>query len=175
MLEIAAQKAREAGLSIVFSCQDMRKLMLPRVDALFCACDGINYLAPEELPAFFEAASACIRPGGVLLFDMSSRYKLGHVLADHLFFEDREDLTYFWRNFPVPQKGCVDMELLFFQRKADGNYERQEETQRQYWHEQTDVLTQLAHVGFSAEAYAFGTGHAPGRDCERIQFFAVKK
>ena len=175
MLERAAQKAREAGQQIVFSCQDMRRLQFPKVDAVVCACDGVNYLAPGELFSFFEAAGKCIRPGGALLFDMSSRYKLEQILAEQLFFEDGEELTYFWRNAQNRDKQCVEMELTFFCKDAQGSYVRTDEAQRQYWHEVGAVLRDLQKAGFEAKAYAFGTEQPPDERCQRIQFWAVKK
>ena len=175
MLERAARKAREAGQQIVFSCQDMRKLQFPKVDAVVCACDGINSLAPGELSYFLKAARASLRPCGGLLFDMSSRYKLEQILADQLFFEDGEELTYFWRNAQNEDKQCVEMELTFFCKDAQGKYTRTDEAQRQYWHEAGTVLQDLQKAGFEAKAYAFGTEQPPDEKCERIQFWAVKK
>lgn len=175
MLAVAAKKAREAGVSILFSRQDMRGLQLPKVDAVVAACDGVNYLSSGELPEFFAAAAHCLKPGGALLFDMSSRYKLEQKIGNNLFFEDGETLTYFWRNTMDVKKACVDMELTFFRQASDGRYEREDEAQRQYWHEQDAVLRQLEAAGFCAEAYEFGMQQRPGVQCERIQFFAVKK
>ena len=175
MLEIAAEKARRAGMRVIFSCQDMRMLQLPMVDAVICACDGVNYLAPGELISFFASAAGCIRPGGVLLFDLSSEYKLKQLIADNLFFEDGEKLSYFWRNMPNLQKGCVEMELTFFEACGDGLYRRQEEVQRQYWHKEANVKKELEKAGFQAEAFAFGTQDPPGAACERIQFFALRQ
>ena len=162
-------------MRVIFSCQDMRMLQLPMVDAVICACDGVNYLAPGELSTFFASAAGCIRPGGVLLFDLSSEYKLKQLIADNLFFEDGEKLSYFWRNMPNLQKGCVEMELTFFEACGDGLYRRQEEVQRQYWHKEANVKKELEKAGFQAEAFAFGTQDPPGAACERIQFFALRQ
>lgn len=175
MLAVAARKAREAGVSVLLSRQDMRELQLPKVDAVIAACDGVNYLSGNALPSFFAAAANCLKPGGALLFDMSSRYKLEQKIGDNLFFEDGETLTYFWRNALDAKKACVDMELTFFRQASDGRYEREDEAQRQYWHEQGAVLRQLEAAGFCAEAYEFGTQQPPGSRCERIQFFAIKR
>jgi ubiquinone/menaquinone biosynthesis C-methylase UbiE len=55
MLRIAQDKARAQGLTIPFICQDMRRLSLHRpVDALLCACDGVNYLTVWPMCALFS-------------------------------------------------------------------------------------------------------------------------
>ena len=68
MLELAGEKARQSGVNAQFVCQDMTRLALPRpVDALVCACDGVNYLTSDRRAlAFFQAAHRSIRPGGAL-------------------------------------------------------------------------------------------------------------
>ena len=76
---------------------------------------------------------------------------------------------------PNLQKGCVEMELTFFEACGDGLYRRQEEVQRQYWHKEANVKKELEKAGFQAEAFAFGTQDHPGAACERIQFFALRQ
>ena len=87
MLEIAAEKARRAGVRPMFVCQDMAKLTLPRpADALVCACDGVNYLlSDEQVDGFFRAAHRAIRPGGALAFDISSRIQAGKGAGQRFF------------------------------------------------------------------------------------------
>lgn len=100
MLRIASEKARRAALKIPFVEQDMRKLALHRPqDAIICACDGVNYLdslnAAEE---FFEAANAALKVGGLLLFDISSQYKLENILGCNTFAEDEQGGAYIWND-----------------------------------------------------------------------------
>ncbi|MBR2328440.1 MAG: class I SAM-dependent methyltransferase, partial [Clostridia bacterium] len=82
MLRVASEKARKAALKIPFICQDMAKLTLHRPqDAIVCACDGVNYLdSIEDAAEFFAAAYNALKPKGMLLFDISSKYKLERVL-----------------------------------------------------------------------------------------------
>ena len=92
MLMIARQKALDAGLrQLPFVCQDMRKIALHKpVDAIFCACDGVNYLL-DGAEDFFRAAYKALKSGGLLLFDVSSDYKLSSVLAGNTFAATGED------------------------------------------------------------------------------------
>ena len=66
------------------------------------------------------------------MFDVSSEHKLRDVIGDNMFFEEYEDLSYFWDNRFA--KGACDMRLVFFERKESGLYERYEEEHRQYAH-----------------------------------------
>ena len=96
MLWQAAQKSRKQGIAIPFVRQDMRALNLHRpMDAVLATCDGVNYLLTEEdLLSFFRAAYRAVRPGGALIFDVSTPYKLKQVLCGGLLGEDRENITY---------------------------------------------------------------------------------
>jgi len=175
MLAAAAQNARKAGVKLDFVRQDMRQLSIPPQDAILCVCDGVNHLLEKrELMAFFQGAYRCLRPGGMLLFDVSSAHKLEHILGDELFYEDGEDLTYFWQNTWVESARQVRMELTFFERQGAA-YLRSDETLFQAAHE-TEMLKQLLlECGFAhVAAYDFMTEDPPKPDSERIQFAASK-
>ncbi len=175
MLSIAQEKARAAGQSIPFACMDMRRLQLHKpVDAIVCACDGVNYLASRaDAQTFFAAAYACLRPGGRLLFDISSRYKLSTVLGCNTFAEDGETEAYIWKNCYDPESKLLEMRLTFFAKEGEG-YARFCETHIQRAHSQTEILHALSGAGFTAVAYAAFTLDAPQADTERIQFAAVR-
>ena len=68
------KKRLEKGLKIPFVCQDMRELELHRqVDAVLIMCDGINYITDhEDIDRVFYLIYNILRPGGVLLFDIST-------------------------------------------------------------------------------------------------------
>ena len=128
MLWQAAQKARKNGIAIPFVQQDMRSLNLHKpVDAVLATCDGVNYLLTEEdLLSFFRAAKRATRPGGALIFDVSTPYKLKQILCSGLMCEDREEITYLWQNTWNDHQQTVDLDLCFFIRENDGRYRRME-------------------------------------------------
>ena len=141
MLEKAQARAREKGVMAMFVKQDMCQLQMPRpVDALVCACDGVNYLISDDrLNAFFKNAHAAIRPGGALAFDISSAWKLEHVLGDGFFGEERDDVAYLWSNRFDESARTVTMELAFFVREKDGRYRRFDEIHVQKAHEAAHI------------------------------------
>ena len=177
MLAIAQQKARKAGLRIPFICQDMQKISLHKpVSAINCSCDGVNYLlTDEELDAFFSSAYATLKHEGLLLFDISSAYKLEHVLGGQTYGEDRTDCTYLWQNCFDPKSALLEMRLAFFLPDGQGKYTRFDERHVQRAHEQTAILAALDRVGFQIDGiYDAFTTELPKHNSERIQFVARK-
>ena len=177
MLEHAANRARQQGVMIPFIAQDMRKLALHRqVDAVICACDGVNYLETDaDVTAFFEAAHRALKPGGALAFDISSARKLKDMCVQREFFEDLDDLTYLWTNTWDKQYSAVDMELSMFVRADDDRYDRFDERQRQRAHDISNLTARLAQCGFvDIHVYGDQTFDAPKDDAQRIHFTATK-
>lgn len=175
MLAKAQDKARRFGVQVMFVRQDMCALALPRpVDALVCACDGVNYLLDDDrLRAFFEAACRAVRPGGVLAFDISSRAKLRDTLGNGFFGEDRDDVTYLWANRFDPDAQTATMDLTFFAREDDGRYRRFDETHVQKAHDPARLCELLEQAGFTGVGI-FGdrTFAPPGVDAQRIHMRA---
>lgn len=150
MLEQAQRKARLNGVAAMFVCQDMCALQLPRpVDALVCACDGVNYLLSDRrLNDFFRCAQRALRPGGVLAFDISSPHKLENTLGNGFFGEDREDMAYLWFNRFDPEKRTIAMNLTFFVREEGERFRRFCETHIQKAHEPEALVCLLERNGF---------------------------
>lgn len=150
MLWQAAQKARKQGIAIPFVQQDMKALNLHRpMDAVLATCDGVNYLLTEEdLHSFFRAAFRATRPGGALVFDVSTPNRLKHQLCNGLICEDRDDLTYIWQNRWHEKSALVEMDLCFFVKEKDGRYRRMEEHQKQKAWDAHILKSHLLQVGY---------------------------
>ncbi len=177
MLWIAAQKARKMGLGLPFVQQDMRQLRLHRqMDAVIATCDGVNYLlTDEDVCAFFRAAYNAMRPGGALIFDVSTPWKLENVLGNELICEDREDVTYFWQNSFSRRTGLCDMALCFFLKEKDGRYRRIDETQKQKAHTRETLTALLQGCGF-ADVHVYGNSRMESpRDKEQRWHFTARR
>ena len=176
MLEPAAEKARQMGVRAQFVCQDMARLQLARpVDAITCACDGVNYLTTDaRLSAFFKAAYAALKRGGRLAFDISSAYKLRHVLADQFYGEERDEVAYLWQNRLAGD--VLTMDISFYIREESGLYRRVTETHRQRAYEADQLVRALTASGFG-DVRVFGdrSFDAPKPDELRLHFFARKQ
>jgi ubiquinone/menaquinone biosynthesis C-methylase UbiE len=177
MLEIAAQKARKAGAKIAFVRQEMQAIRLHKqVSAITCACDGVNYLlSSAEVEAFFRSAHGALKDGGLLLFDISSAYKLEHILGGQTFGEDEADCTYLWQNCFDPKTRLLEMRLAFFTPNGSGAYKRFDERHVQRAHTQEELTSLLTKTGFDEiAAYDAFSKDAQKKDSERIQFVARK-
>ena len=178
MLEVAAEKARENGVRVQFVCQDMCKLALPKpVDALVCGCDGVNYLTTDKrVSAFFAAAHAAIRPGGMLAFDISSRHKLVDVMGNAFYGEERDEAAYLWQN--KLDGDILTMDLTFFIRDEEEEdiYHRVTETHRQRAHDPENLKRLLEEAGFTnIKIYGDRSFEAPTADEMRIHISAVRE
>lgn len=179
MLYEAAKKQREAGLAnadLRFVRMDMRRLALHRkVDFVVACCDGVNYLtSPADVRAFFRAAHDSLVPGGMLLFDVSSRYKLSEVLGCNCFVDNGEETAYLWQNVYDESSKLIRMELSFF-KKQGALYERFDETHIQRAHSEREIGSWLDNAGFEYEAYRAFTREPVSPNDERIQFAARKR
>ncbi len=177
MLSIAARKARAAGLDIPLVCQDMRKMSLHRLqDAVLCTCDGVNYLmTPTQLARFFKRAFAALKPGGALVFDLSSTHKLSKTLGNNTLVHVDEDVSYIWRNRWSEAGRCLNMDLSVFARRPDGAFDRVEESQTQRAHGAEEIASALSGAGF-VDVRAFGDQRMspPGPREPRLHFVAIR-
>ena len=175
MLRVAAERLRREGVRAQLAHEDMCRLRVPRpVDAVVCACDGVNYLlSAERVRAFFRAAHAAIRPGGALAFDISSRYKLETLLGDGFFGEEREEAAYLWQNRLDKKRRVLRMDITFFVREADGRYRRFQEEHEPRAHSAAELTAWLEAEGFQkVEVFGDQTFDAPGAEEKRIHFLA---
>lgn len=175
MLKIAKETARIEGKDIRFVRQDMRSTLTGNpVDAVVCACDGVNYLNNDGLEQFAASAYQSLRTGGLLLFDISTPHKLKHVLSGQTFFDDGEDATCIWHNTFDERTNALTMDVTLFMRTGDV-YERFDETHVQTAHDPAVVTQVLKDAGYSrVDQYECYTMHAPIKESHRIQFVCQK-
>ena len=121
----------------------------------------------------FRAARAAIRPGGALAFDISSRYKLEHVLGNGFFGEERDEAAYLWQNRLDEKRHILRMDITFFVRETDGRYRRFEEEHEQRAHSSAELTAWLEAEGFqNVEVFGDQTFDPPGAKEERLHFLA---
>lgn len=172
MLSVAKTKSAEEGIPCEFLLGDITKLKLTgKVHFAVAVNDCINYVPPSKLKSTFAKVYSCLNRGGLFHFDISSENKIRNILADNMFGEDGEDISYMW--FNTPEEDGVTMDLTFFVRGADGRYDRYDETHRQYAHSESDVVSALKQAGFCE---VFTQGDLGTQDkTQRINFTALKK
>lgn len=177
MLELAREKC--SG-QVLFLQQDMRHMELyGTVAAMYCVCDGMNYLLePQDLREVFAKANNYLDTGGVFIFDLKTRYFYREVLGNRTIAENREDASFIWEN-EYHEDTSVNEYLLTVYALEDEErdlFSRCEELhfQRTYEPEQIKKLIEDAGMEFVAVYDAF-TREAPHSRSERLYFIAREK
>lgn len=172
MLTKAEYLAREEGLSVRFFLADAAKLTVPKkYGFILSPNDCFNYIAPARLASAFRGVFSALNKGGLFWFDISSAYKLREKVANNIFADDRDDVTYL--SFNTLKEDRVEMDVTLFQRRADGAFDRFDERHTQYIHEEADVRAALERAGFSVLA---AEGHLGGEKegSDRLNFICQK-
>ena len=158
----------------MFRCQDITTFSVTKpVDFVSCVCDGINYVKGEKQVAkVFANVFNALKDGGKFVFDVSSEYKLKNVLGNNFFYEDHDDVTFFWTN--QLKKDSVIMELAFFVK--DGElYQRLYERHFQYIYSEQTLVDLLVSAGFKdVQTFADYQNKQVAKDTQRVVFCATK-
>lgn len=173
MLGRAVKNAADERVKIEFIQSDMAAFKAHRkLGFITCANDGINYIEKGKLAGCLKSFYRNLSSNGLLLFDISSEYKLKNILGNSVFFEDTDDLTYIWSNRQLDN--AVELDLIFFVREG-ANYLRFDENHIQYIYKIEEIVQALRVSGFrEVAAFDFLTDGPPRPDSERIQFLALK-
>ncbi len=174
MLAVAEEKAAEAGESILFLCQDMRRLDLyGTVDGAVCLLDSLSHiLDTADLAEIFRRLGLFIAPDGLLVFDVNTPHKHAVTLGDNAFVYELPEFLCVWRNRYYPATGEVAMQLDFFL-EEEGAYQRYTDEVRERAYAMSTWKRLLADAGFTVEAvYGERDFTAPGEDADRWVFVA---
>ncbi len=130
MLDIAREKSYDAGLDVLYLNQDMTEFELyGTVDAIICTLDGVNYLTEDgDLEALFALVKNYLNPGGIMIFDINTEYKLSRVLGNNTFVAEEKDIFYVWQNEYDNRAKLCYFNLDFFEKHGDV-YKRYKEEQ----------------------------------------------
>jgi len=186
MLCVAKDRAYDGGKQdrILYLCQNMTSFELyGTVDACVCTLDGINYLTEDEdVRKTFACVHNYLIPGGLFIFDVSSKYKFENVYANNSFLYDGEadGYKYFcaWQNMYDRESEMCEFSLTVFSETEKGRYMRADEIQYQRMYRTEYLKKLLSDGGFEMCAVCGGTdGRSPSDTDERIFFVAkcIKK
>lgn len=171
MLNVARSKSE--GLDILYLNQNIANIdMYGTMGAFLCMIDGINYMiTPKSLLKLFTRLKTCFMdPDALLIFDISSRYKLRSVIGNNTFIHSENDVFYSWQNAYYEKNSLSDMLLNFFVKGSNG-YERFEERHIQRAYSIRELTYMLKQAGFSMiDTYEAMTFDKPTKNSERIVF-----
>ena len=175
MLAVAREKVEGLpGEPPVFLQQEMPELDLyGTVEAAICCLDSFNYLtSPRDLQRTLERLRLFIQPGGVLIFDVNTPYKLRR-LDGQVFLDEREDVYCVWRTEFARRSQICTYYMDIFSREAGGLWRRDLECHRQRAYGVEELKSYLREAGF-VRIRTFGDCRmgAPREDEERVYFCA---
>lgn len=175
MLTVAESISRKDRVKIDYLKGDMRSIALfKKVGFLTVVNDGINYIEKKDILRTFKSFNKCLEKGGLLLFDLSTEYKLEYVLGNNMYGDDSDELSYIWLSEYDRLEKKVDINLSFFEKQGEV-YKRYNEFQTQYAHDGVDVENALNEAGFEIVSVTNAFGKDLTSKEERILYVAIKK
>lgn len=146
MLMRAYEKLKRSPM-VRFLNQNMVDFQIDdKFEAAICCCDGINYLAKDEVGLFFKRIHHHLGEGSKFIFDMSTPYKYDKMFCDTYVYDDG-DIFYVWENELI-DNGTVNIEINFFVREIN-KFNRITEVQTQYVYSTEEIINMLKDAGFS--------------------------
>jgi ubiquinone/menaquinone biosynthesis C-methylase UbiE len=174
MLRVAAEKARKRGDEIRYVLQDLRHIETTRpADAIVCACDGLNYVNMEGAAMFAGGAYAALKPGGMLLFDISTLCKL-RGMDGQVYFDDADNAACIWKNCFDDGSGTLKMDVTLFIRRGE-LFERFSERHVQYAYDIETLCGVMRNAGFAkVNAFEAFAENAVTAQSQRAQFVCTR-
>ncbi len=152
MLAAARGKAEEAGITLPLYEQDMTAFEgLGDFDLVGCFIDSLNYLRDgKAVQDVFTNAFNALKPGGILMFDVHTVYKINQVFMNATFADSDEEVSYIWHSFPGGEPDSVEHELTFFCKQNNNAelYKRFDELHYQRTFPEKDYVKWLKEAGF---------------------------
>ncbi len=149
MLTQAAAKASQLDTPPLFLHQTMPRLrLLEKVDAAVSTVDSLNYLTrAKDLQETFCRVYSYLKPGGRLIFDVNTPYKLERM-DGQLYTDETEESYCVWRTFFSPRTQICTYQVDLFRLQSDGTWERDFEEHRERAWSETELRAALAEAGF---------------------------
>lgn len=172
MLVHAQENALDKELKVRYLLMDMRGIAIKdKFDSVISYFDGLNYLMTHgDLKAYFESVRSVLKPGGLLVFDISTAYKMEHILGKNTFAESHEDIAFIWENEYDSQEKTLQFDMTLFLEAEDDLFERHFESHHLKAHTPEDILTCLPESFKCLETVDGDTLEAVHDKSERILF-----
>jgi SAM-dependent methyltransferase len=117
-------------------------------DAAICCFDVVNYFVEDgHLARVFSQIRRALRPGGLLIFDVNTQYKLERLFGDRSFGDDLGEFAYVQRARYDPARHRCELLLTFFLLEGE-MYRRVAEHHVQRWFSDEEMYAALADSGF---------------------------
>ncbi len=173
MLTKGEQLASQEGLRIKFLQADARTFRsFEKYDFILSPNDCYNYMQTSALSSAFSHAAAALKEEGIFWLDVSSPRKLKEKVANNMFADDRDDVTYLC--FSKLYEDRVELDATIFVKEKDGRFARFDEKHTQYIHEEKEIASALAKAGFELLRTEGHLGEEK-QNSDRLNFICRKK
>lgn len=173
MIEVAKEKTGEWG-PVEYLVQDMCHMDLGRrFDLVVSLFDSLNYITePEHLQMAMDCVTAHLKPGGLFIFDVNTRYALSHGFFNQTNLGSRQYPKYVWSSEFDREKRLCTVTMVF--EVLEGTEKRQfTEIHRQTAYAPEELLGMLRKAGLEPlDTYHAYTLKKPHRRSDRIFFVA---
>jgi SAM-dependent methyltransferase len=122
MLQVARDKARQAGAAVTFLHQDIRRLSLDEpMDLVTCFFDSMNYLLSYgDLVKTFCRVHRALQPGGLFIFDMNTPMGLASHWDAHDGSRDLGDIAIIGSSQYDPKAMLGTIRITVFRKITSG-------------------------------------------------------
>lgn len=175
MLEMARRKFRSQGLVGEFILGDMRDFSISKqVDAVVSVFDSLNYLLePDDLKRTFARVHACLRDGGIFLFDVNTPERLS-IIPEHTHIMEGPGYYLVWSDFYDRRRKQWRVKLTGFIRDR-GLWRRFDETHRERAFPIESLSEWLVAAGFEVLAVYDSCSFRPADKATSRAYFVARK
>lgn len=173
---LALAQGKPGAENILFLNQDITALDLyGTVGAAVCMTDGFNYILSDRAlyNTLVRLRTCFLDRGAVLIFDVSSEYKLKNTLGNKTYIYDSDEVFYAWENRYFDKKQLCDITINFFKKEA-GGWRRITERQLQRARSTERIKKMLSAAGFTAIECYSSDSFAPEADTSPRLWFAAQ-
>jgi len=181
MLSLARALSESESVSPLFLCQDISEIDLyGTVRAAISTLDSLNYLTKKEaFESFFSRIRNFIEPGGLLIFDLNTKYKFERVYGDNDYILEDDGVFCGWSNHYSASTRLASFSLSIFERLQNGDYARRDEYQQERFYPDSTVKKLLDRFGFDLVAMYSDIDRTPADpsrgSADLRRFFVCKK
>jgi len=181
MLQVAREKAEQAGAAVTFLQQDIRRLSLKSpVDLATCFFDSMNYLLSYgDLVKTFSGVHRSLKPGGLFIFDMNTPTGLASHWDTHDGSRDLGDVAIIGSSQFDPKAMLGTIRITVFRKVSSGGisslYERFSEVHTERAYDADEVKSALQEGRLKPLAsYDCMTFRKPNKATGRILYVAQR-
>jgi len=176
MARYAARRLRYEGFRANVWCADMQQAATGiQMDAVICLYDSMNYCRhPHEMTRVFEALANVVRPGGLFIFDVCTRWNCWKNFRNYTEHDSFQNFSYHRHSYFHPIGNLQYNEFLIVDERNPGPTLREKHVQRIY---SLNEIRKLAANGYWEEAACLnGMSQRAGSErAERVHFVFRRK